>query len=93
MIGAVTGYGEIVEIDDSQGEQLATALVNIMDQYKIKVNPKTLAFGQLIGTMAAIYTPKVLMIVAIREQMKKNNPAPIQPAQGEPAQTGGIIIG
>ena len=68
MLGIVTGYGEIMEIEEAQAESMAAAITEVMAQYKIKPNPKVVAWANLAGIAAAVYAPKILIITAIKRQ-------------------------
>lgn len=74
MLGIMTGYGEIMEIEEAQAESMAAAITEVMAQYKIKPNPKIVAWANLAGIAAAVYAPKILIITALKKQARENPP-------------------
>lgn len=77
-------------IEPDQAEELTNSVLAVMDQYKIKPNPRTIAWANLAGCVAVIYTPKVLAFrTMIAEKRKKERqaaqvtPPIISPATGQ----------
>lgn len=56
-----------LEISDKESDTLARSLKNVMDQYQLKPNPRTMAWVQLAATSAAIYGPRIAVIAASRK--------------------------
>lgn len=64
-----------LEINTAESEALATALIDISQHYNIAVNPKALAWFNLISVAAFIYVPKVGAIVErAKKPVKKQTP-------------------
>lgn len=61
MIAMVTGLEEI-QLSETEGVQLATAVMDVADQYNLEIDGKTGAAIQLLAACAMIYAPRALMI-------------------------------
>lgn len=70
VLGMVTGYGDVMEITESEADSMASAITDVLAQYKIKLNPKVVAWSNLAGICAAVYAPKIIMIAAHNKQMR-----------------------
>lgn len=87
---------EIIGITDEQGEEIASAVLALMAEYKIKPNPKAVAWANLIGVMGVVYAPKAIMLYALRKEQKRashNNVQPIRPDPQTPASTNAMVYG
>ena len=78
IIGLVTGIGEVAHISDDESQQLTDAVLDVMAQYKIKPNPKVVAWANLVGVAGVIYAPK-MWIVYQMAQMNKPQQSNVQP--------------
>lgn len=86
IAGLVTGQPHICAISQEQADAMVTAVMEVMAQYKIKPNPKALAWTQLAGVLGVVYAPKVLMFRDVAKRARANNVQPIrQPDQAAPA--------
>lgn len=70
VLGMVTGYGNVMEITDQEADSMASAITDVLAQYKIKLNPKVVAWSNLAGICAAVYAPKIIMIAAHNKQIR-----------------------
>lgn len=75
MAGIMTGQPELCAITQDQAEMLVLSVQNVMSQYKIKPNPKVMAWCELGGVLAMVYAPKVLMIRAMQKMNAENRRA------------------
>lgn len=80
MAGMVTGTGELLEITQDQSGSLVNAFMDVMEQYKIKPNPKMVAWANLAGVVAMVYAPKIW----IYSQVRKKQAAQSRERQGQP---------
>lgn len=69
MFAMVTKCPEFV-ISEDAAKKLAISLQAVMAQYKITINPKAMAFAQLLATAAAIYGP-IMIKIAVRKKNEK----------------------
>lgn len=72
IAGVVTGQPMLCAITQEQAESMVLAINDVMSQYKIKPNPKVIAWCNLAGVMTIVYAPKVL---AVRSVLKTRNQA------------------
>lgn len=79
MAGMVSGTGELLEITQDQSESLVNAIMDVMEQYKIKPNPKMVAWANLAGVVAMVYAPKIWIYSQVRKKRERQN-APMQMA-------------
>lgn len=86
IVGLVTGFGDLCHITTEESETLCAAVLDVMAQYKIKPDPKVVAWCNLVGTMAAIYGVKAYLIIEYRKmkmeqmgipQRQTQPPAPV----------------
>ena len=69
-LAAATKTPELV-LDEDEAKGLATATVNVLDQYDIRPDPKIEAIAALIAVTAATYIPRAAAIKMRREQEKE----------------------
>lgn len=90
MIAAMTfGIPELV-IQEPEGELLASAIVNVAEEYGLSLGGKTGAAIQLAGTAAMIYLPRWFkMQERVKQQRNTTIPETTQdtPINGTPAPT------
>lgn len=88
MAGMVSGTGELLEITQDQSESLVNAFMDVMEQYKIKPNPKMVAWANLAGVVAMVYAPKVWIYSQVRKKQaaikRERQNAPMQMAAEQP---------
>lgn len=72
------GKTGILCIEESQAEELTNSVLQVMEQYKMKPNPKAVAWANLAGCIAVIYTPKVLAFRAMMVEKRKAETSPQQ---------------
>jgi hypothetical protein len=73
-LATATKTPELV-IEDSEAKSLATATVNVLDQYDIRPDPKIEAIIGLIGVSCATYIPRYMSIKMRKEQERKEKAA------------------
>lgn len=78
---------EIIGITDEQGEEIASAVLALMAEYKIKPNPKAVAWANLIGVMGVVYAPKAIMLYALRKEQKRSSHNNVQPIRTDQQQS------
>lgn len=61
------------DITEGQSVELTNAVIDVMQHYDIGVSPKAAAWGNLLAVMTAIYTPKILYVIAQRKQRDAEN--------------------
>lgn len=84
-----TGVQEIA-IDQSEGDLLAKATADVLDQFDITPDPKTQAIIGLIMACGTVYGPRAYLYAARKGQEKqeqKSNIAGIYSADGMPQGT------
>lgn len=93
-MGAIALKQPMLQIDAKESRMLADAVIEVGKQYAVAVNPKLLAWMQLLGAGCAVYAPRAIMVIASRPKpAPKGNggqpaqPAPPQPQPGGPVQT------
>ena len=69
----------ILSIEDKEAKSMATAVSNLAAQYDMVLDPRTVAWVNLLGVMASIYGPRFLMIkmaasAANRQSAEQNQP-------------------
>lgn len=88
MAGMVTGTGELLEITPDQSESLVNAFMDVMEQYKIKPNPKMVAWANLAGVVAMVYAPKIWIYSQVRKKQaaikRERQNTPMQMAAEQP---------
>ena len=88
MAGMVSGTGELLEITQDQSESLVNAFMDVMEQYKIKPNPKMVAWANLAGVVAMVYAPKGWIYSQVRKKQaaikRERQNAPMQMAAEQP---------
>jgi hypothetical protein len=90
IIGIVTRQPDLWMITNEQGAALSDAILEVMNQYKIKPNPKMVAWGNLIGVCSIVYGTKVIMYKAIVAQRKRSmHQQPQQQRENPPAENSG----
>lgn len=81
IIGLLSGFGEICHITEEEADGLTQAVLDVMAQYKIKPNPKVVAWSNLAGIAAVIYAPKVWLIMEARKLQKPQTVVRHEPAR------------
>lgn len=74
----------VVAITDTEGEALANAAADIIEEYQLAVSRRAILWGNLIGACGLIYGPKIM--VAMKSRPAKAPPAP-KPPKGGPMET------
>lgn len=81
LIASMTfGIPELV-IQETEGEMLASAIVNVAEEYGLSLGGKTGAAIQLVGTAAMIYLPRYF---AMQSRVSKKTEASIPPEGAAP---------
>lgn len=62
---------EPIRLEDNEGQALASAIVDVANQYNVVANAKMMAWLALAATAAAIYGPRALMIRAMVAEKKR----------------------
>jgi hypothetical protein len=65
-----TGIG-IMRLDEKEAKGLATAVSNLAAQYDMVLDPRTVAWINLLGVAASIYGPRILMIKAAQSMARQ----------------------
>lgn len=81
IVGLVTGLGDLCHISTEESETLCAAVLDVMAQYKIKPDPKVVAWCNLVGTMAAIYGVKAYLIIEYRKMKMEQMGVPQRQTQ------------
>lgn len=76
ILGLVAGNAALWEITNEQGAALSDAILEVMNQYKIKPNPKVVAWMNLIGVCSVVYGTKLVMYKAIVAAKRANHKQP-----------------
>lgn len=82
-------------IDESEGMLLATASANLMEQFDVRIDPKTQAIVGMIIAAGKVYGPRVLSIQMRKAQERRESAADetgagtagVYTGDGEPAGT------
>jgi len=61
MLAAATGTPELA-IQESEGKELSSAIGDLVAQYEWAIDPRMVAWANLIGVCSAIYVPRALAI-------------------------------
>lgn len=56
-----------MQLSDDEAKKLAQAVKNVLKHHQINIAPSTLAYVQLIGVAAVIYTPRFALIMAMQK--------------------------
>lgn len=78
---ATAAKNPLIAITPDEGKTLAIAVIDVGKQYAVNINPKVLAWVNLIGAGVAVYGPKVfvmLMQQSARPQQPKQSTAPVE---------------
>lgn len=71
IAGIMLQMPEVIEISQEQSEAMIVAITDVLEQYKIKPNPRAVAWANLAGTLAMIYAPKIWLCRAVIAERKK----------------------
>lgn len=74
----------MIAITDTEGEALANAVADIIEEYQLSVSKRAILWGNLIGACGIIYGPKVMIAMKSREAKA---PKPPKPPKGGPMET------
>lgn len=80
---ALVARNQIWRINIDQAKSLAKAIDAIAQQYRLPINPKTLAWVQLVSCAGMIYGPKLMLVAALPK--KANGGAPPKMPDAGPA--------
>ena len=73
MLAQMSGLPDLA-IDEGEATTIASALSNLTEYYKVKIDGKQGAILGLIYALAVVYGPRIYTITrAIREEREKNN--------------------
>lgn len=70
-VAEMTQINELVISEDEAG-QLAAAIVDVMQHYDFEASAKTLAWANLVGTMAVIYGVKLWGFLDAQKERQKS---------------------
>jgi hypothetical protein len=65
-----------IRLDESEAGEIAGALVDVLNHYDFEASAKTLAWCNLVGTMATIYGLKFMIYRKIRAEMRREPSVP-----------------
>lgn len=65
-------------ITDKNGEDITDAVLDVFDQYKIKIDPKTVCWLNLLGVASAIYAPRITATIAVTRMQAAQAKAGVQ---------------
>jgi len=68
---AIVTQQPIIEIETAEGEQLAKAIADIVDEYGFAASKRAILWGNLVATVGIIYGPKLFMLRAAMAQRKQ----------------------
>ena len=63
------------EIEKSEGDALAAAIANVMDQFDFAPDPRFTAVAGLVTTAATIYGPRIYLYREDAKENRRNNPS------------------
>jgi hypothetical protein len=72
ILDLAMGNKGIIAIEEAEAAELTKAALEVAAQYKMKPNPRVVAWCNLIGCVAIVYTPKVLILRAMAAQAKRD---------------------
>lgn len=75
----------LLEIDERESQQLATAIADVCKEYNLEIGGKVGAGFQLIATVAMIYGPRIYIVQQMKLQAQRA--AAQQSAQAPPAES------
>jgi hypothetical protein len=78
----------IFQLQENESEDLAVAIKEVLQYHEITINPRLMAYGELIAVSAAIYAPRIIISInssaknkAQKQVMEKVNPQPHSPME------------
>jgi hypothetical protein len=84
LLSGVANCPELM-LDKEESDQLATAIRGVADQYTMTIDPKTIAWGNLLLVCGMVYGPR---FIAIKNRTKKEKPILVKPIRPEPPKGG-----
>lgn len=73
---AVAMKQPLFNIDEREAKMLAIGVIDVGKQYSVEINPKLLAWMNLLGAGVAVYGPKAFIMMAMRSSPPKSPPPP-----------------
>lgn len=89
LLATVSGQ-DVLKLDDDEGTMLAKAISDILEEYQLVADSKSMLWINLISAVAIIYIPRIIVIRLSAASKPKVTKQPKPTAQPQPARTSGV---
>lgn len=84
IVDAILGSPGILPISEDESAQLIVAVTEVMKQYKIKPNPKMVAWCQLCAVAGVLYVPRGIAMKNYLKTKRSQKQQQVQPNFSQP---------